>query len=75
MEYTDWLARVEELLVEEHNEIYGKALAAHGEFDEENNLESMRGDEPEETYDAGDTPEEYVSFLVEEWELFGPEGE
>lgn len=35
----------------------------------------MRGDEPEEAFENGDSPEEYADFLVAEWDLYGPRGE
>lgn len=38
-------------------------------------LEWMRGDEPEEACENGDSPEEYADFLVAEWDLYGPQGE
>ncbi len=38
-------------------------------------LQELRGDEPEGAYDGGDSVDEYVRFLRNEWELFGPEGE
>lgn len=34
-----------------------------------------RGDEPEDCWENGDTPEEYAASLNEEFELYGPEGE
>jgi hypothetical protein len=38
-------------------------------------LEWLRGDEPRDCCDNGDTPSEYAKFLLEEYTLFGPEGE
>lgn len=38
-------------------------------------LEWMRGDEPEEAFENGDSFEEYADFLVAEWDLYGPRGE
>lgn len=38
-------------------------------------LQWLRGDEPLEMYNFGDSPEAYAQFLVDEWRIFGPEGE
>ena len=35
----------------------------------------LRGDEPREAYDAGETDAYYAAFLLEEYNLFGPRGE
>jgi len=38
-------------------------------------LEWMRGDEPEDARDNGDSAKAYADFLLEEWRLYGPQGE
>jgi len=35
-------------------------------------LEWLRGDEPGEVEASGTAPEEYASFLMTEWDLYGP---
>ena len=38
-------------------------------------LSWMRGDEPADAYEAGDSAHDYAGFLLAEWRIFGPEGE
>lgn len=38
-------------------------------------LEWLRGDEPQDAFDAGESPEDYADHLTTEWDLYGPEGE
>lgn len=35
----------------------------------------LRGDEPREAFEGGDSPKDYADFLLAEWDLYGPEGE
>lgn len=70
MEYPQWLSKVEELLVEEHNDIYAEALTQlrSGDHDDEVGVASVRGpEEPHLSYDEGEEPEDYVDFIVGEW--------
>jgi len=38
-------------------------------------LAALRGDEPADAFDAGDSAADYASMLTTEWDLYGPEGE
>lgn len=38
-------------------------------------LVALRGDEPADAFDAGDSAQDYASHVTTEWDLYGPEGE
>ena len=82
--YLEWLSTCVLLLESNKNRaLYFQALTASGYLAGGRGgivygggvLEMLRGDEPRDAYTSGDTPEAYVSFLISEWKLFGPEGE
>lgn len=38
-------------------------------------LAALRGDEPADAFENGDTAQDYADQLTTEWDLYGPEGE
>lgn len=82
MNYNEWCVQVITHLQEKNNALFQEAIKSVQEnYDSPapsvpcKQLEWMRGDEPFEAQENGDTPEQYASFLLNEWEVFGPEGE
>lgn len=77
-----WAEQVIEILKSKDPSLFEQAIEAmQEEYDSKGPasglplLEWLRGDEPEDCFECGDTEEEYADFLLEEWRLFGPAGE
>lgn len=81
-----WASQVVEILKSKNPSLFEEAIeAAEEEYDDRLDevekrdaltlLEWLRGDEPEDCFEASDSEEEYADFLIEEWKLFGPLGE
>lgn len=80
--FEGWAEQVVARLRAENGKLFQEAIdAVQEEYDSKaptvpyEILEWMRGDEPEEAFENGDSPEEYADFLVAEWDLYGPRGE
>lgn len=73
--YRSWLNDVLELLMTKHSRIYNYAICAGVDGKVVGGLEALRGDEPYDAWENDDAAQEYVNFLVEEWAIYGPEGE
>ena len=84
MDFGAWCIHVVEAIEAEDEEMFKAAIKS---CEEESDvplpeprtsqavLEWMRGDEPQDAFDGGDSAQDYADFLLEEWELFGPQGE
>ena len=81
---TNWHRQVIQQLLETDDVLFRQAIKACEEESETKAplftnpaafLEWMRGDEPADARENGDTAKEYADFLVQEWKLFGPQGE
>ncbi len=73
MSFDEWMVEVERIFEENEPDLLKLVALA-----EESGLfvfNKHRGDEPHDAYDSKDTPEEYASFLIGEYKLFGPKGE
>jgi hypothetical protein len=84
MATTPWHRQVVQRLLETDDKLFREAIKACEEesdskaplfTDPKAFLEWMRGDEPEDARDNGETSKDYADFLLEEWRLFGPQGE
>lgn len=38
-------------------------------------LDWLRQDEPRDAFESGDSPVDYATHLLTEWDMYGPEGE
>jgi hypothetical protein len=81
---TNWHRQVIQQLLETNDKLFRQAIKACEEeseskaplfTDPKKFLEWMRGDEPADCRESGDTAKAYATFLLEEWKLFGPQGE
>lgn len=66
---------------EERSELFAEACKINAEdngptpSDASALLEWLRGDEPVDAEEGGDTAQDYADFLLTEYDLYGPEGE
>lgn len=73
--YEAWSEKVWALL--QKQPIFSQVLKAN---DEEigrptKDIGDLRGDEPHDMWECGDSPQRYVKSLLDEWTLYGPQGE
>lgn len=82
MKFENWAEKVVIYLRNKNASLFQEAIdCVQEEYDSPGptapaeQLAWMRGDEPEEACDNGDSAEEYADFLLAEWDLYGPRGE
>jgi hypothetical protein len=78
--YLNWCSDVVSIL--RGSDLYTAAVESQSQNsgsaapgDEAKFLDWMRGDEPHDVFESGNTASQYAEFLLDEWALFGPAGE